>query len=208
MKKLIAGLFVLTALAGAVAAAPDFSRLPEPIDSGDILVSAAGAVGFGTVTISEGGISGGSAATLFGGLVKVDYALPIPFTVGVEGGYLLGKTTDEVDVSAIPILARFAWHPNWGVKNLDTYLSVKAGYSIMQLKYSGAGMSFTADGGGISFGGDIGARYFFTPTIGIFAEMGALMAMGQFKLGSGSVSASVDGNMFIANLRVGITFKF
>ena len=65
---------------------------------------------------------------------------------------------------------RSAYHYN-GIdnENLDLYGGVMLGYYI----YSASG--YTAGSGGVGLDGFLGARYFFSPRIGAFAELGGGM---------------------------------
>ena len=64
------------------------------------------------------------------------------------------------------------WHFNLA-ENLDTYAGISLGYVIQNASVtSGTGVGYDA---GVSFflwGFNVGARYFFTDTIGAFAELG------------------------------------
>jgi hypothetical protein len=109
----------------------------------------------------------------FGGNIFVDYLLPIgvPLSLGFEAGYdTASLKADEGTLSgyAIPFLARAAYHFDF-LANLDLYVVGKAGYVL------GGGKTddLSEDGvNGFGFGIDVGAAYYFTPRIGIFAEAG------------------------------------
>lgn len=82
--------------------------------------------------------------------------------------------------------ARASYHFDLDVENLDTYIGAILGYNIASAKWSGAGAGPAASAGGIIYGGHVGARYYVSEKIGVFAEAG-------YGLGS---------------LNAGVTFKF
>jgi hypothetical protein len=153
----------------------DVKTFPDPIQKGSFLIS--GGLGIGAFHPSFGFFDGGiDSAAFFGASIIVDYALPINFalTVGGESGFYGAKINIPFDDSSalleIPIIARVAWHPNWEVKNLDTYVLVKLGFGLGII---------TGDAGdhlnnpvGFIYGTNLGVRYFFTPKIGAFGELG------------------------------------
>jgi hypothetical protein len=162
MKKICLVLLILAVVGGA-AFSFDLKSFPSPIKPGSLLLNPT--VNMGSYGASVSG--GGSSETDTGGFglgitLSADYALPIPLTVGLETGFGTAFD-DDFDGIVIPILARVAWHPNFEVPNLDTYITLKLGYSVA-----------TGDGldGGFSGGGNVGARYFFSPKIAVFGELG------------------------------------
>lgn len=185
MKKLIAGLFILTALAGPMMAA-DFSSFPSPIERGDIMISVDG----GLASLSFGGLS----RTGFAVIAKGEYALPTPiaFTAGVETGLNMWNY-GSVTLSIIPLMGRFAWHPNWGVDKLDTYAAAKAGFMLGTFignNVSGSSLS------GFATGFDLGAKYFLTPSIAVGGELGYSILFAQYS------------NPGLLNITGGVTFRF
>ncbi|MDR2739903.1 MAG: porin family protein [Treponema sp.] len=109
----------------------------------------------------------------FGGNIYVDYLLPIgvPLSLGVEAGFdtaSIEEGADKVTGSAIPLLARVAYHFDF-MANLDLYVVGKIGY-VLGFAEARSG----SEGGynGIGFGFDVGAAYYFTPRFGAFAEAG------------------------------------
>jgi hypothetical protein len=95
-------------------------------------------------------------------------------TYGLETGlYYAGYDIMGLDSSviAIPVLFRFGWHPSFiKVQNLDVYLLGKIGLTFGS--YGGDLADIAGTPWNISFGGNIGAKYFFTPMIGLFLEAG------------------------------------
>jgi hypothetical protein len=109
----------------------------------------------------------------FGGNIFVDYLLPIaiPLSLGFEAGYdtaSLEEAGIEVTGYAIPLLLRAAYHFDL-MANLDLYLVGKVGYV---LGGGESGGQSEEDINGLGFGIDVGAAYYFTPRIGVFAEAG------------------------------------
>ena len=154
MKKIVLVLLIFTVVGGA-AFAFDLESFPDPIEEGNLLISP---------VLNLGGFGGWMMLGITG---AVDYALPIPFMVGGEVG--VAFTTLSGGPVMIPILARFSWHPNFEVDNLDTYLRIKLGYTIGiggRWYYGWGGF------GGFSFGSTLGVRYFFNDTMGVFGELG------------------------------------
>ncbi|RZK49008.1 MAG: hypothetical protein EOO99_07665 [Pedobacter sp.] len=68
--------------------------------------------------------------------------------------------------------ARASYHFDFDVENLDPYIGVILGYNIASAKWTGTGPGNAASAGGVIYGGHVGARYFFSEKIGIFAEAG------------------------------------
>jgi len=161
MKKFVLVLLILMAVVGSVYARPDlsiFPIFPSPIQRGNVLLSPVIGLGVG---VGWGFVGFGMSVT-----VAADYALPIPLMVGLETGAVFIFSSGAP--VGIPIMARVSWHPNWGVKNLDTFVRFKIGYNI--------GVGGEVFGGkyigGLALGFSIGARYFFSDLIGVFGELG------------------------------------
>jgi opacity protein-like surface antigen len=121
-----------------------------------------------------------------GGNIYADYLLPvsIPLSLGAEIGIdsgkfsLKGQADDGGDtnetMTVVPLLLRAAYHFDL-MANLDLYVVGKIGYAIGFWSgdfYDNNAKSYVDDIGGIAFGFDVGAAYYFTPTLGAFAEVG------------------------------------
>jgi hypothetical protein len=124
-----------------------------------------------SVTVSGMGDTGIEGGVGLGFNIYADYLLPvgIPLSLGFELGYDASKLkfgSAEETLGAIPLLLRAAYHFDL-MSNLDLYLVGKIGYAIGN--YSGSGLE---DIGGFAFGFDVGAAYYFTPVVGVFAEAG------------------------------------
>jgi len=155
-------------------AKPDFKSFPAPIGKNSFMLNAGFDLGeFYPVMI------GASDSTLLGGTVSGDYALPINFalTLGLESGFLNAPVKavigddPKLSTGVIPIFARVGWHPDWGVKNLDTYLLAKFGYGVGFWMGDDKNDNWT-NPAGIAYGFNVGLRYFFTNSFGAFIEGG------------------------------------
>jgi len=189
MKKFILILLVLAVVGGA-AYSFDIKTFPSPIKKGSFLISPTFNLG--------GGLLYGAA---LGVTASFDYALPINFALMVGGETGIIFSTGYYGTHgpfAIPILARVSWHPNFQVKNLDTYVRFKIGGDIA--------FRDSWVGGGFAVGGSFGVRYFLTPTIGLFGELG----YDHYGIGGGRSSYSYGwgyGWGMGTFLHLGATFK-
>lgn len=185
MKKIIGCAAIMFCLAGASASAWDASYLltyPKPIEKGNWLLDLG--IGFGL---------GGSNTLIPPILFTAEYALPIadlPFTIGGLVGFAWShwesgdksnkKNYWERDWIHIPVGFRIAYHFNWGVDKLDTYVTTTLGWDIAIYTgtyYDGSGNKHDYDDeyNGVDyflFGTHIGARYYFIPNVGAFLELG------------------------------------
>jgi hypothetical protein len=117
---------------------------------------------------------------------SADYALPIgglPFFVGgIAGIYMSGYDNNYVNYeqkwryTVLDIGGRFGYHFNWDVDKLDTYALVTLGldmrFAKVETKWSGHSESASDSDTDLFWGFAIGGRYFFTPNIGAFLELG------------------------------------
>ncbi|MDR2953095.1 MAG: hypothetical protein LBU82_07615 [Treponema sp.] len=197
MKRIILVLVILTAI-GGTAFSFDILSFPSPIEKGDILVSP---------TVSFGRYWSWSTAVAI--TAAVDYALPIPIalTVGGEAGIAL-VLGDYSDLITLPIFARVAWHPNFEVPNLDPYVTLKLGYNINlageEYHYGSYEVTY---GGGFSYGGNVGVRYFFTPAISAFGELGYDRYGVSYKERAGTWNYTYSYYIYTW-FHAGVTFKF
>lgn len=158
-------------------------------------------------------IVGTTDSTLLGGDIAVDYALPFAaLTVGASVGFsgapvkvVLGDDP-KLSLGEIPIIVRIGYHPDFGIKNLDIYALGKIGFGIGF--WSGDDKDDdTTNPMGLIYGFDLGVRYFFTPSIGVFAEGGYEYAFLDYEYKSdwlGTVKTAAYHNRFVS---VGVTFK-
>ena len=198
MKKIVLVLLILAVVGGA-AYSFDLKTFPSPIEKGNFLISPA----FNLGGWAYYGLSTG--LVVLGPTVAVDYALPIPLMVGLESGVIF--ITQAYTPTLVPIFARVSWHPNFEVKNLDTYLRFKMGGNFA------FGDTFSSGGkwsGGFCVGVNVGARYFFTDSIGVFGELGYDGYAIRYKWeGSGLYrgSTSVGAGYAYTVFHTGVTFK-
>jgi hypothetical protein len=175
---------------------------PSPIEKGDILINGGFGIGMYGFTFKVEGLGQSvvyANPVLLGGYVSVDYALPLnfPLTIGLEVGFSGAsiKSVSHRYLSApggglgfIPILVRAAWHPDFGVENLDPFLMFKMGYGFGWLNGDFADMLNTEGPSGFGIGIMVGARYFFTGNIGAFVEAGYERFFASFDYDSGTLT--------------------
>ena len=197
MKKIIMLLLILTVV-GASAFAFDLTTFPSPIQPGDFLISP---------TIHLGRFySWADYGFMLGITGAVEYALPIPLTVGGEAGIAIGF--GSYGALGIPILAKVAWHPNFEVPNLDIYATLKLGLNIGILTGDYGYYGSNAKGGlGFAYGFNVGARYFFTPSFAAFGELGWDQYRYRITWDSFSYTYKYYGWMG-SFFHAGVTFKF
>lgn len=165
-------LAILLLTTGGLFAQEWYNTFPASISPGNWILNAG--VGFGNPIAGD--------LTIPPILASVDYALstPLPFTVGGFVSYA-GSKYDyyyaTIRYSFWAFGGRFSWHPNFGVEKLDTYATINLGYLISSgsTSYkSGYDNTYdrTSSYNRFYWGGTLGARYFFIPKIGAFAELG------------------------------------
>jgi hypothetical protein len=178
LAKLLAIVFIGAALPTS-AFGVDWKDYPDPINAGNIIVNVG--VGFGTPLYGDTSIP-----PL---VLNVDYALPlggIPFTLGGFFGFNRSKYEWNSGLgydytytfTGTAFGARLAYHPNFGVKNLDVYTTFALGYYLYggKAEYKGTWGALAKPSPDkydrFYYGFNLGARYFFTPAIGAWAELG------------------------------------
>jgi hypothetical protein len=117
-------------------------------------------------------LSGIGDTLLMGGRLHADYAVLPWLSMGIESGFSaapIGNT--DLSIGVVPILARIAWHP-FALQNFDPYIVGKAGYGVGFWMKDGDDYAWKDPCGGFVWAINLGARYFFTQTIGIFIEAG------------------------------------
>jgi hypothetical protein len=136
-----------------------------------------GGLALSTMEVKAGGNSEKGSVGI-GGNVSVDYLLKTksPLSVGGEIGAdsasVSVRSGVKDTVTAIPILARVAYHFKLPPPKLDLYVLGKLGYAVGIWKGDMKDMSNGDNPGGFGFGFDLGAAYYFTKKIGAFAEVG------------------------------------
>jgi hypothetical protein len=182
--------FVFAALLSAVCVTGTFAQVTV---SGGVALSTITGVEVSGTTYDVGGTVG------IGGNVFLDYLLPIsvPLSLGAEIGVDVAKVEDSgysSEASAIPILLRAAYHFDLMPK-LDLYVVGKIGYVI--------GNVASESLGGLGFGADIGAAYYFNSKIGIFGEAG---------IDDYTLEKDIDGEkykvLFLRFATIGVSGKF
>jgi hypothetical protein len=131
--------------------------------------------------------------------------------VGVDSASVKSPGDNEDTIIGIPLLLRAAYHFDLMPK-LDLYLVGKIGYvpGIWKgdnkdfLEESGADVGAL---GGVGFGFDVGAAYYFNSKLGIFGEGGfdGYMLRSKIKFGGESMTFKAP---FYRFLTVGISGKF
>ncbi|MCL2006472.1 MAG: outer membrane beta-barrel protein [Treponema sp.] len=205
MKKVVL-LFCILIITARMGFAVDFTRGPDSVQPGNILISGGLAVGAASYDFTRVYFTGrpwneSGNVFLLGGTVAVDFALPFyALTVGGEISYLSG---DDIflEVSILPIMARLAIHPDFGVDNLNAYGLLKLGFGRGVNKRSVSSPS----GSGFGFGLGIGGRYFFTDNLGAFAELG--LDSFSYRTSEGRaepITIETTGRRFVT---IGVTYK-
>ncbi|MDR2485856.1 MAG: hypothetical protein LBD55_10730 [Treponema sp.] len=175
MKKIIGCAAIMFCLAGASASAWDASYLltyPKPIEKGNWLLDLG--IGFG--------LPGEGSLLIPPIMLTVEYALPIadlPFSVGglvgLSGSHWKswqGSYDHEYTAIYLSFGGRIAYHFNWGVDKLDTYVTTTLGWTIGFRSWEWPGHKNNDIWGAFLFGTHIGARYYFIPNVGAFIELG------------------------------------
>lgn len=130
---------------------------------------------------------------------KVEKAISNRLGIGINMAYSQNRSSSEyyfyngnetiayteiIDVNLLSILARLTWHYG-DFKDFDPYMGFGMGYRLAQERYvQKAPFNNSSNNNirnNIPFGFDftIGARYFFTPQIGIYTEFGVAQSVGQ-----------------------------
>jgi opacity protein-like surface antigen len=206
VKKIVLVPLLIAAIVGS-AAALDWMAYPESVEKGKFLINAG--VGGGGSALGDDyelhdkyaneykkkyGIAINAAKAIVPIRASVDFAFREPFTLGAEAGFTFYKKEQNVDYgilryydattsgTGLAFGARFGYHPNFGVKNLDVYAN--AGMGLYVRSWKGEGKPNVSDDpdfpnineddseSKVSFSLTVGGRYFFTNNIGIFAEVG------------------------------------
>lgn len=88
-------------------------------------------------------------------------------------GWVPTQTTITYKYTYIIVGARAAYHYPV-IDNIDTYGGLMLGYNIVSNSIDGApaGWSGSASASYLAIGGFVGGKYFFTPNLGAYAELG------------------------------------
>lgn len=184
MKKTFAFLFTL-----AVACLSSFSARAQ-YAKGDITLNAGislGVIGYGGYGYYNGGTTGFLPLS-----ASVEYSVNDKFAIGGYLGYYgrsykydygSGSYRDRWSITTFGVRGSYHATPllndlldaNMDEEKWDIYASLLLGYEVYSWKYGYEGTGFNrnaASSGGVDFGTVIGARYFFNPKFGAFAELG------------------------------------
>jgi hypothetical protein len=109
----------------------------------------------------------------------------------------------------MPLLARFAWHPDLGIKNLDPYALFKIGCGIGILggDIAGRGSTIIKEPTGFAIGFDLGARYFFAEHWGTFVEFGYERVFANYKMRDAWGATYAGGSVLSKFFTIGVTYK-
>jgi len=132
---------------------------PEIINNGTILINAG--IGF------AGAINSRGERVCPPLTVSLDYALPIaglPFTLGLITGFFSENNKKSKQINYWPIAGRIGYHLPFYMRRLDTYLLLTIGGMSSEMNGSNDGEFW--------MGLSAGARYFFLPHFGAYAELG------------------------------------
>lgn len=101
-----------------------------------------------------------------------EFGLSDKFGLGLTAGFA-SKDWGALGYKAtyIPFGLKGNFH-FYRTESLDTYAGAMAGYMIANVKYNNGSTTGNLNLSGIVYGGYAGARYYFTPAIGVFAEAG------------------------------------
>jgi hypothetical protein len=106
--------------------------------------------------------------------VSVDFKVSetMPITIGATGMFSTWRWTNpwvDITYSNIGIGARAMYHFNFA-RNLDTYAGITLGWVFQTV--SGNALHTVRGNSFFLWGGNIGVRYFFTDSIGVYSELG------------------------------------
>jgi hypothetical protein len=184
MKKILVFVMALLCFSGASVFAAEPLSFPSIVKPGNIIANA-GVGLFNSLALRNRGTQVVLPLSL-----SVEYALPIgvPLSVGAVIGFTSSERTGgsgdgeyTFSWTVFSIGAKAAYHFNWAIQNLDTYLALTLGGNVMSANteydetYYKAYTVKPSAGDPVSsflFGLEIGARFFFNPNIGIFIEEG------------------------------------
>ena len=116
-------------------------------------------------------VSGGS------GTPPINASYEFGITDKISLGAFAGYASQKIDLGIadwkynyILAAAKGAYHFDFGVEKLDPYAGVLLGYNIASVSTSSNLPGASA--GGVLWGAHAGARYYLTPAIGVFGELG------------------------------------
>ena len=205
MKKTILVLLILAVVGGSVFAFDPLSYQPPLGGGGNVLLDAGVGYWYGASYLGSIGIP-----PLF---VHVEYALPVEVPISVGGGisffrWNYGYYSGYSDYALTWIIpqGRANWHWGFDVSWLDLYTGISLGWNIISANYQGI---TAAAVGGLSYGGQVGAHFYFSDRVGAmvevgypFSKVGIAFKLGNQRYGSvrntggiGTAAVTTDVNM-------------
>ena len=163
-KKVLAVALLFAGMAGAAQAQEVFGKGDKALNIG---------IGLGS-TISGTTIPPITASLDFGVADRLINGNNGSISVGGLVGYA-GSNNDFVSVHYAIVGARGAFHYQF-VDKLDTYAGLLLGYRHARVNWKSDIIYGKFGTSEIALGGYLGARYFFTPKVGAFAELGYSVA--------------------------------
>lgn len=163
-KKVLAAALLFAGMAGAAQAQEVFGKGDKALNIG---------IGLGS-TISGTTIPPITASLDFGVADRLINGNNGSISVGGLVGYA-GSSNDFVSVHYAIVGARGAFHYQF-VDKLDTYAGLLLGYRHARVNWKSDIINGSVGTSEIALGAYLGARYFFTPKVGAFAELGYSVA--------------------------------
>ena len=163
-KKVLAAALLFAGMAGAAQAQEVFGKGDKALNIG---------IGLGS-TISGTTIPPITASLDFGVADRLINGNNGSISVGGLVGYA-GSYNDYATVHYAIVGARGAFHYQF-VDKLDTYAGLLLGYRHARVNWKSDIIYGSVGAAEIALGGYRGARYFFTPKVGAFAELGYSIA--------------------------------
>lgn len=117
----------------------------------------------------------GSTADLsVGGYVGYSTSRDVLFPSGSYGGLITEDT--GINYTYLIFGGRLCYHFDTGDKNLDGYIGAMLGYNAVSASSFGlsslGGIDLSAKGSALIYGGQLGGRYFLSPNVALFGEVG------------------------------------
>ncbi len=166
MQKIIMTLFALVALNAAQAQTKN-----EKSSSDESMVFYKG------VKVANVGIALGSTLGIPVGL-GFEYGVTDKIGIGAalsyaQRSYSIATLTDKYKISSLLIGARGNYH-FYMKEKIDVYGGVTLGFNVASVKYPSTYPAIlqTAKAGGVIWAGVVGGRYYFKPTLAVYAEAG------------------------------------
>jgi len=171
MKKFLL-LFLSLLVVGGLAFSVDLMQYPPPLEGGDILIDAGIGYAFASAV--------GASMKIPPIVLSAEYCLPsVPISVGGLAGFYRyewkSSSYSWVETWTYATFgARANWHWNINVSWLDLYTGAFIGYTYFSWSsdLSPAASYIKPAYGGLDFGGQAGAHFYFTEHIGAVAEFG------------------------------------